>query len=476
MIQRARFAMRFLVAALCLCPLGAVPEAVAQTDSPPESPVVSPAIADSLAGGEGGRKLLVISPLPAPDPRALAAEGKTVRNITIDGNKVTKEYVIFRELELETGKPFSVQTMKEDVTRLDNLGIFSSVSITPEESAPGEVDLTVTVREMPWLIPYPAIKISDQTGFTIGPAVSSLNLLGRDISLSGRVLFGGATTYQVNFDWPWIAWNHLSLNVFAAHIIREDDVREFDETSDEVTPWLGIYLGRAGRLRAGYSYFHMKSDQDGITLGSDNRDSLHRLGLALGYDTRDSWVNPHRGWDNEVQTWRTMGDAEFWTTDLNAIRYQPVGKNTVVVSGLASLQSGQLGTDVPLYMDYLMGGANSIRGYELDELGRELAGKNQLLTTIEYQYLLWDVREIIVYGFAVTMGLELGAFVDVGVAWNEGHEFNTDNTRTGYGVGLRSLVPSIGEVRFDVGVSTDGDFVFHFATWPKMVAERQRLR
>ena len=87
-----------------------------------------------------------------------------------------------------------------------------------------------------------------------------------------------------------------------------------------------------------------------------------------------------------------------------------------------------------------------------------------------------DVREIIAYGFAVTMGLELAAFVDTGVAWNTDNQFNTDNTRTGYGVGLRSLVPSIGEVRFDVGVSTDGDFVFHFATWPKMVAERQRLR
>jgi outer membrane protein insertion porin family len=438
---------------------------------------VSPATADTTAGEEAGRrKLLVISPLPTPDPRALAAEGKTVRNVTIAGNKVTKEYVIYRELELETGKPFSVQTMEEDMTRLDNLGIFSSVAITPEESAQGEVDLTVTVREMPWLIPYPAIKISDQTGFTIGPAISSLNLFGRDISLSGRVLFGGATTYQVNLDWPWIAWNHLSLNAFAAHIIRDDDVREFNETSDEITPWLGIYLGRSGRLRAGYSYFHLKSDVDGITLSSDNRDSLHRLGLAAGLDTRDSWVNPHRGWENEVQTFRTMGDGEFWTTDLNAIRYQPVGKNTIVVSGLASLQSGELGADVPLYFDYLMGGANSIRGYELQALGKELSGKNQLLTTIEYQYLLWDVREIILYGFAVTMGLELAAFVDTGVAWNAGNEFNTDNTRTGYGVGLRSLVPSIGEVRFDVGVSTDGDFVFHFATWPKMVAERQRLR
>ena len=66
----------------------------------------------------------------------------------------------------------------------------------------------------------------------------------------------------------------------------------------------------------------------------------------------------------------------------------------------------------------------------------------------------------------------LGAYM-MTLAWPS---YLIHGTNKPYGVGLRSLVPSIGEVRFDVGVSTDGDFVFHFATWPKMVAERQRLR
>jgi len=303
-----------------------------------------------------------------------------------------------------------------------------------------------------------------------------MNLLGRDITLSGRVMFGGATTYQVNLDWPWITGNHISMTMFAAHILRDDDVREFDETSDEFSPWVGTYVGRSGRLRAGYSYFHMKSDQAGITLSEDNSDSFHRLGAAAGYDTRDSWVNAHRGWDNEVQTFRSFGAGDFWTTDLDVTRYQPIGKNTFVINGLASLQSGDIGVDVPIYMDYLMGGANSIRGYQVDELGKELSGKNQLITTLEYQYLLWDVREVALYGFPVTMGLELAAFIDTGLAWNTSNQFNTDHSRTGYGFGIRTLLPTVGEVRFDLGFSGEGDVEFHFATWPKFVAQRQRLR
>ena len=433
-------------------------------------------VASAPEPAAAGRKLIAISPLPAPDSAVVAAEGKIVRTVSITGNKVTKEYIINREVEHEVGKPFSLQTMAADRTRLDNLGIFSFVAITPDSSGADSVDVEVMVREMPWLIPYPALKVSDQTGFTIGPAVSSMNLLGRDITLSGRVMFGGATTYQVNLDWPWITGNHVSMTMFAAHILRDDDVRDFDETSDEFSPWVGTYVGRSGRLRAGYSYFHMKSDEAGITLSEDNSDSFHRLGAAAGYDTRDSWVNAHRGWDNEVQTFRSFGAGDFWTTDLDVTRYQPIGKNTFVINGLASLQSGDIGVDVPIYMDYLMGGANSIRGYQVNELGKELSGKNQLITTLEYQYLLWDVREIALYGFPITMGVELAAFIDTGLAWNTSNQFNTDHSRTGYGFGIRTLLPTVGEVRFDLGFSGEGDVEFHFATWPKFVAQRQRLR
>ena len=55
-----------------------------------------------------------------------------------------------------------------------------------------------------------------------------------------------------------------------------------------------------------------------------------------------------------------------------------------MLSGLVSLQSGELGTDVPGYLNYFMGGANSIRGYGVTDLGEELSGKNQMLGTAEY--------------------------------------------------------------------------------------------
>ncbi|HWN80599.1 MAG TPA: BamA/TamA family outer membrane protein, partial [Candidatus Udaeobacter sp.] len=392
----------------------------------------APGLADQGTVAGKPKPLFVIAPPPEPDPRARAAEGKIVRSITIAGNKHTKEYIIRRELELEVGKPFRLETMDDDLCRLENLGIFSSISfiptplgadslpatgaalvgshhapntfgiaaidsvldvsqlMTPGASAGDSVDLAVTVREMPWIVPYPAMKISDQTGFSFGLGAASGNLFGRDITLSAKALFGGASTYQMKLDWPWITGDHVSFNLVTNHLVRDDAVRDFQEKSYEITPWFGTYLGEHGRLRAGYSYFSIRSDVDGVTLSDDDRDILHRAGVALGYDTRDSWINPHRGWDTEVQVVRTGGflggDGDYVTTDLDVTRYQPAGRHTFVISGLSSLQTGELGEEIPSYMNYLMGGSNTVRGYRLKELGKELSGKNQLIGTLEYQY------------------------------------------------------------------------------------------
>ncbi len=112
-------------------------------------------------------------------------------------------------------------------------------------------------------------------------------------------------------------------------------------------------------------------DVDGKTLSPDNSDVLPRLGFALGWATRDSWTNPRRGWQNELELWRTGGDARFWTMTLDVRRWFPTARRQrLLLSSLLSLQSGTVGEDIPTYLIYRMGGANSIRGYKISDLGR----------------------------------------------------------------------------------------------------------
>ena len=203
--------------------------------------------------------------------------------------------MIRREIRQGIDDPFDLATLQADKIRLQNLNIFASIDVDAEEDGEGVV-LDYEFKEMPPLIPFPAFTFTEENGFSYGLGVSALNFTGRDIQVSARALFGGTTTYRLVVNYPWITGNHVSVDFFGAHLERDDEVRGFNETSDEFTPWFGTYFGDHGRLAGTVSFFRMQSDIDGITIEPDNNDQLRRLGLRLGWDTRDSWRNPQRGW------------------------------------------------------------------------------------------------------------------------------------------------------------------------------------
>jgi outer membrane protein insertion porin family len=416
----------------------------------------------------------------AQDVASLLApwSGRRVSAIELQGNDHTREYVIRREIRTPAGEPLDPALAAADVQRLDNLAIFAEVRVEATPVGPEDVTLRYVFKEMPAWIPVLGMLYTEENGFSIGPGISFANLTGRDVSLSGRTYFGGTRQYWGRFQNPWMGGDHRSLEVYFAHLTRPDEIRGFEETSNELTPRVGRYLGEHGRVSAAFSLFQMESDVPGITLDPDNEDTLLRVGGRLGWDDRDSWLNPRRGWLSELEVWRTGfgGDARFWTGNLDLRRYfAPKDGQRVLVSTLVTLQSGTLGDDVPVYMDFTMGGANTIRGYSVD-LGHTLAGRNQWLGTAEYSFNVMPLRRFDVSKFAFKAGLDLALFADAGIAWNEAPELALNRARGGLGAGLRLLVPGTEMLRFDVGWSPTSGLHFHFGSGTKPAAQRQRLR
>jgi len=423
---------------------------------------------------------LTLLPLTAPAEELQGAlspyAGRTVTAIAVEGLRVTREFVARREIRTAVGQPLRVDLVAADVQRLDNLSVFAEVEVLAADDAQG-VRLTFRVKEMPSWIAWAGYSYTDQDGFSGGPKMSALNFAGRAISLNAKAYFGGADQYSARFLWPWIAGDHLSLDVFAARLSRRDTLNGFKETSYELTPAVGTYLGDHGRVKGLFSLFEMTSDVDGKTLDPDNQDLLARFGASFGWDTRDSWRSPRRGWQNELEVWRTAGDAHFWSMNLDLRRWLPIRKRQkVLLSGLASLQSGTAEEDVPVYLLYRMGGANSIRGYEIEDLGVRLYGKNQLIGTAEYSVTVLPLRRFDIWKFALRLGLEAAVFTDAGIAWSAPGELAMNRVKGGMGAGLRLLVPGSEMVRFDVGWSAEGGIHFHFASGTKPVAQRLRLR
>jgi outer membrane protein insertion porin family len=402
--------------------------------------------------------------------------GRNVAAIAIAGQETTREHVIRREIETAVGEPLRLESVEADVQRLDNLSIFAQIQV---EAAPdGEgVRLVYRFKEMPPWIPWVGFSYTEQDGFSAGPKLSALNLKGQAISVGARAYFGGAKQFSARLTWPWITGNHVSFDFYGARLKRTDTLNDFKETSYEFTPSVGTYLGKHGRLDGKFSLFRMKSDVDGKTLDPDNEDVLPRLGASVGWDTRDSWRFPRRGWENELELWYTGGDADFLTMNLDLRRWVPVGgSQRFLLSSLTSLQTGTVGKSLPEYLIYRLGGANSIRGYSIDDLGRRLYGKNQLLGTVEYSVNLLPVQRWDIWKFALRMGLDFAVFTDAGIAWSDAPDLALKRARGGVGAGLRLLVPGSEMVRFDVGWSPEGGFHFHFASGTKPVAQRQRIR
>ncbi|HEY7516207.1 MAG TPA: BamA/TamA family outer membrane protein, partial [Vicinamibacteria bacterium] len=386
--------------------------------------------------------LLAASPPSAAALDSLAPfAGRPVVAVLLQGNETTRENVVRREIQTAVGEPLRPEVVEQDVLRLDNLSIFAQVAVEAEPVGEG-VRLVYRLKEMPAWIPWVGFSYTEQDGFSGGPKLSALNLKGQAISLSARAYFGGAKQYSANLSWPWIKGNHVSFEFAGARLSRTDTLNEFKETSYEFTPGAGRYLGRNGRLEAKFSLFRMGSDVDGKTLDPDNQDVLPRLGASVGWDTRDSWRFPRKGWLNELELWYTSGDGDFVSVNLDLRRWLPVGeRQRFLLSSLISLQSGTVGVDTPQYLLYRLGGANSIRGYSIDDLGRRLFGKNQLLGTVEYSANVLRLQRWDFWKFALRMGLDFAVFADAGIAWSDSSELALDRARGGLGAGLRLLVP-----------------------------------
>ena len=417
----------------------------------------------------------------APGSGLAPYAGRRVIAVEITGHKVTKDFVIEREIRTKVDDPLDVDAVEEDVARLDNLSIFAEIRVDAFPVGDDEVRLVFTFKEMPSWFPILSYVYTEENGFSWGLGLSAGNLTGRDLSVSARVYFGDLEQQWSRISWPWISGNHRSFDFYGARYTRPDVLRGFEETSYEFTPEVGTWTSDHGWARAKFSYFEMKSDTAGITLSPDNQDQLLRLGASFGWDTRDSWRDPRRGWQNEIELWHTGGilggDGNWWTVSFDLRRWVPTTRKTkLMLSSLLTLQSGALGVDVPAYMDYYMGGANTIRGYSVTDLGEEFSGKNQLLGTAEYSLTLIPLRRWDLWKISLRLGAEAAVFADAGIAWTQSRDFTTRRARGGLGGGLRLLVPGSEMVRLDVGWSPDQGFHFHFANGTKPKAQRARLR
>jgi len=237
------------------------------------------------------------------------------------------------------------------------------------------------------------------------------------------------------------------------HRERENVLDDFGEKSDEIS--FQFQRNITNNFRGGLRllYLTVASDTTGKTLSPTNRDKIPAAALFLGVDTRNA-AYPTNGWFVEFEASKYGifgGDSNYWQFGADLRRYVPLPigrRHSLALYSLGTLTTGVVGTDIPIYMDFHIGGTNTVRGWPLGAR----VGKNQWLSTMEYWFLLFNEKKFQAWFLKWRMGLQFGAFGDVGTAWNTSQEFG-DNFIGGFGGGLRIIIPVVVMLRLDVGYS-----------------------
>jgi outer membrane protein assembly factor BamA len=401
-----------------------------------------------------------------------------IKAIQLSELRYTRPEVVLREMVSKEGAVYDPGDLDEDRERLDRLGVFSTIDIRADHEADGVI-LVVRLEEVYPFLPLVSLDISDEDGVSLGPGVKAVNLFGQAVFLSAATRFGGSTQVEViarRLTFPLGPRFHDQLEYYYRR--RSNTIYEFNERSHEFNYGLDYELSQSWRVGGRFSYLVMNADQEIATLSDDTRDRIPSLGAALGYDSRDSRTSTSRGWFFQfdlAQSGGFLGGAgNFTGFTFDIRRYQPLwDRHTLALFSLATLRTGTVGEDIPEYLQFSLGGTNTIRGWSLDSR----RGKNQFINTFEYRYMLMKPRSIRIKGFSVYLGMQLAAFADLGAAWSDSGDFSADRFLDGYGFGIRFLVPYVEMVRIDFAFGEPGRGLgSHINIMEKAEKQRYRVR
>jgi outer membrane protein assembly factor BamA len=396
-------------------------------------------------------------------------EGRTILGVQVSGLNRIKESVVVSQIASAPGQPYHKATADRDVVRLERLGVFAGIALTPVAVGDG-VWVNVTVTETPRIAAGLDVAITDQNGASIGPALKVTSFAGHPVDVGATAHFGGETVVSVDETAPQLTNRRLWHSASVSLSDRVNELEHFRERSVDADARMGVQPSERWRAGAIFKLYGLRADVSGITLSPDNHDSFESIGVVVEYDNRDSFREPSRGWLNSIDALWTTGSGQYATLDADARRYQPVGRRQVIVAtALVTMQSGRDGVDLPAYADHALGGENTVRGWGF----ASRRGKNQLISTVEYRYTAVPTRSFRVFGANLYAGLALAGFVDVGSAWNHSDEFS-DGLIGGAGIGLRVYIPYVSMLRLDLSVGNG--VLGGFGIDEKAAAQRSRVR
>ncbi len=424
-------------------------------------------------------------------------EGPQVRvaSIILEGNKVTKDYVVYREINLKEGDILTPELVNENTTRLLRLGIFSTVKLSTVEAGTSIANRTVLIslsEANPGLFNAGA-GVTDEAQLTARSfaGIGYNNINGTARAVSGRADVSYALDPRVQFPNNQITLGYLEPFLFGTKtrgrvsLVRTERWFEFGEMGDG-TPTLTIQQSSDGKvllerdlsLRTKFTWqlygFEVLRlyEIDGLR-PENNTFNIASVGPTIDVDYRDNPFNPTKGsftrWSTEYARPELGGSdtVYFVRSDAQYSHYLRINSprwvwaNQVRGGYLANL-SDRKDSGVPSVRGFFLGGRTTVRGFEPSfDFGERFPSNRQLNADTIADFLIRGNSSYYLIKtelrFPIWGDFGGAVFYDGGSVTVSGYRFE-DPYRDSVGFGFRYSTP-VGPVNLEVGYKLPRKYV-----------------
>ncbi len=370
---------------------------------------------------------------------APAFEGVPIASLKVEGNERVDSRVILARAGLHEGEPFQVDRVRLALRRVFGTSDFQWVRFGLTEEGEG-TGVVFRVREKPWGPTYLhfGLEIADdlegQADYVVKANLTRTNLNRRGGEWRNDIQVGSRPGWRTELFQPLDYRGHYFVAPWAVTIRSRTPI--FDDGGSRIASYTvdenrvqldgGVEYGRWGEIRLGVyrGSVHAEVDTGPPALPTFDVDE-GGVAFQVGFDNLDRPAIPRHGTSalvHAIFSRDSLGaDASYDRVEFVASHFRGRGRHT----GFAVLSYGtSLGSELPVYDAFVLGGLFSLGGYSEGELrGQVLAGMSG-----GYHFRLSDLPS------GLGQGLYVGVDVDAANVWQTTSEVSASDLR--YGVTL----------------------------------------
>lgn len=413
----------------------------------------------------------------------LIEEGPQIRvgTIIIDGTTLTKDYVLFKEIDFKVGDVLTPNKIEESTRRLQKLGLFNSVEIKTLEQRTQIADRTVILKvseRPPGLFNFGAGVTNERKltlrGFT-GIAYRNIQGTGRGVSTRAELNYNVA---DIKFPELKITAGYLEPYLLDSrtkgriNFTRATQVINYDARTASDTYQLDLLLEQniTSHILLSYDVWNISHVRDfAIDTNIGKEIDLGSTGPILEIDYRDHPFNPTTGTFTHMQIEYShpllgnTGNIEYLKSTASFTHYFPISPpnplvfaNSIRVGDLLNINKND---GVPYdKKGFFLGGLSTIRGYEAGTQER-FPNNADLLIPNEDTYILQSRSQFYLVKselrFPIWGSFGGAIFYDGGLVKVDNIKFK-DPYRDSAGIGLRYSTP-VGPLNIEIAKKLDYD-------------------